>query len=146
MVYSMILSEETRRFADDHRVARLATADSAGEPHVIPFCYALLGDCIYFVVDEKPKRTHAGLKRLENIRSNPRVALVIDDYEDDWTQLAYLLVHGQAAIVDDEAEFERALQQLRARYPQYAQMSLDFAHNPMVRITPERIRFWRAAG
>lgn len=142
----MILPEEARRFVDSHRVARLATVDSEGEPHVIPLCYALLGDSIYFVIDEKPKRTHLGLKRLRNIRTNPRVALVIDDYAEDWTQLAYLLVRGLAAVVDDPAEFERALQQLRTRYPQYAAMSLGFERNPMVRIAVERIRFWRAAG
>jgi PPOX class probable F420-dependent enzyme len=140
----MIISEEARRFADNHRVAHLATANREGIPHVIPLCYALIGDCIYFVVDEKPKRTHLGLKRLQNIRANPQVALVIDDYADDWTQLAYLLVHGLAAILDDPAEFERALQHLRARYPQYIGMSLGFEHNPMVRITIERMQLWRA--
>lgn len=139
-----ILTEEARRFAGNHRVAHLATVSGEGEPHVIPICFAQCDDCIYFVVDEKPKRTYLDLKRLQNIRANPHVALVIDEYKDDWTQLAYLLVHAQAALVDDRAEFELALQQLRARYPQYAEMSIDFEHNPMVRITAERMRLWRA--
>jgi PPOX class probable F420-dependent enzyme len=140
----MVLTEEARRYADNHRVAHLATASSAADPHVIPFCYARIDDCIYFVIDEKPKQTQLGLKRLQNIRANSQVALVIDDYDDDWTQLAYLLVHGQAVIVDEQAEFERALSKLRARYPQYAPMSLGFDRNPMVRITAERTRLWRA--
>jgi PPOX class probable F420-dependent enzyme len=140
----MVLTDESRRFLSDHRVARLATASGDGQPHVIPLCYALLDDLIYFVVDEKPKRTHQGLRRLQNIRCNPQVALVVDDYDDDWTQLAYLLVQGQAAIVDDADEFERALNKLRARYSQYSSMPLDFERNPMVSIRPASIRLWRA--
>ena len=138
----MILTEAARHFADSHRVARLATASSDGQPHVVPLCYARLGDCIYFVIDEKPKQTHLQLKRLQNIRANPKVALVIDDYADDWTQLAYLLMRGQAVILDDVAEFEQALQLLRARYPQYVEMPLGFESNQMVRITVECMRLW----
>jgi PPOX class probable F420-dependent enzyme len=139
-----MLSEEARLFMAGHRVARLATTASDGAPHLIPLCYALVGDAIYFVIDEKPKRTHHGLARLRNIRANPRVAFLVDDYSDDWSRLAYLLVHGLAAVVDEPVEFSRALQELRDRYPQYALMSLGFGHNPMVRITPERVHIWRA--
>ena len=139
------LSDDARRYLEQHRVARLATASGDGQPHVIPFCYALLGNSIYFVIDEKPKRTLLGLKRLENIRANPQVALVVDDYSDDWAQLSYLLVRGRAVIVDDRSEYELALQQLRIRYPPYEAMSLTFDTNPMVRITPERVKLWRSA-
>ena len=102
-----MLSDDERAFADRHRVAHLATADAAGAPHVIPICYALVGDAFYFVVDEKPKRTRTGLKRLRNIAANPQVALVIDDYDEDWTRLAYLLVHGRAAVVDERQNTPR---------------------------------------
>ena len=94
----MILPDDIRRYIDDHRVARLATADRDGQPHVVPFCYALLDDDLYFVIDDKPKRTHRQLRRLQNIHDNPRVAVVIDDYADDWTQLAYLMLRGAAAL------------------------------------------------
>ena len=140
-----VLSSAARWFADNHHVARLATASSVGEPHVIPFCYARLGDNLYFVVDEKPKASHTGLKRLRNIRENPKVSVVIDDYDDDWTQLAYLLMHGQAIDVDDEAEFDLALRQLRVRYPQYLEMPLAFKTNPMVRIEVTRMHQWQSA-
>ncbi len=140
----MALSEEARLFADRHRVARLATASAAGEPHVIPLCYAIAGDTLYFVIDEKPKQTHRGLKRLRNIDANPRVALVVDDYADDWTQLAYLMIEGRAGLVADEAEFDQALMLLRQRYPQYVGMPMRFETNPMVRISIERFRLWRA--
>jgi len=140
----MPLSPIDRAFVERHRVARLATADASGGPHVIPICYALVDDCVYFVVDEKPKRTRVGLKRLRNIAANPRVALVIDDYDDDWTRLAYLLVQGTAAPVGERAEYDRVLAVLRARYPQYRAMALDVATHPMIRVTPERLHRWHA--
>src|ERR1700752_1941715 len=99
----LYISEPVQRFIHSHVVARLATADATGQPHVIPFCYAFDGDAVYFIVDEKPKgQTGRPLKRIRNILANPQVALVIDDYADDWTQLAYVLITGQAAIVEQE--------------------------------------------
>jgi PPOX class probable F420-dependent enzyme len=134
-----------RAFIDRHRVARLATSDLHGAPHVIPIVYASLDDAVYFVVDDKPKRTRTGLKRLRNIEHNPRVALLIDDYDEDWTQLAYLLIHGRAAIVSNPLEYARVLGALRARYPQYRSMGLAVDSHPMVRITRERTHLWRSA-
>jgi len=141
-----ILSNEERSFAARHRVAHLATAGATGAPHVIPLCYALLGDVFYFVIDEKPKRSRSGLKRLRNITVNPQVALLIDDYDEDWMRLAYLLVHGLATRVVERSEYEQALDALRQRYPQYRSMPLAFATHPMVRITPSRTHGWRASG
>ncbi len=140
----MLLSADARAFAERHRVAHLATADAGGRPHVIPICYALL-EVFYFVVDEKPKRTRTGLQRLRNIAVNPWVALIIDDYDDDWERLAYLLVRGSAALVTEAAEYARALAALRRRYPQYRAMPLARETHPLVRITPARCHLWRAA-
>lgn len=140
---SVEISEPVRRFILSHAVARLATADKNGQPHVIPFCYAFDGERFYFVVDEKPKRqTGKPLKRIRNMLENPQVALVIDDYSDDWTQLAYVLVSGSPQVVDDEAEYATALALLRDRYPQYRTMLLSFARNTMVRISPNKILAW----
>src|SRR5215831_10214981 len=137
------ISAPIQRFILAHAVARLATSGRDGQPHVIPFCYAFDGGRFYFVVDEKPKR-HTGkpLKRVRNILENPQVALVVDDYVDDWTQLAYVLVNGTAAVVEDESEYSRALALLRERYPQYRLMDLTFSRNPMVRILPTKIHAW----
>lgn len=141
----MLLSDADRDFAHRHRVAHLATADLAGAPHVIPICYALVAGHFYFVIDEKPKRTRTGLKRLRNISANPQVALVIDDYDDDWTQLAYLLVQGCAARVEAADEYTTVLDVLHRRYPPYRAMPLAIATHPMIRITPQRCHMWRAA-
>jgi PPOX class probable F420-dependent enzyme len=132
-----------QRFIQSHRVARLATAGKDGQPHVIPFCYAFDGSCVYFVVDEKPKRqTGKPLKRIRNMLENPQVALVIDDYTEDWSQLAYVLVSGRASIVEAEDEYHQVLDLLRKRYPQYRSMTLTFPQNAMVRITPSKIHAW----
>jgi PPOX class probable F420-dependent enzyme len=141
------IAESVQRFILSHDVARLATAGKDGQPHVIPFCYAFDGQHFYFVVDQKPKRqTGKPLKRIRNILENPQVALVIDDYTDDWTQLAYVLVSGTATLVEDEAEYTQVLALLRDRYPQYRQMELTFVHNPMVRITPTTVHVWGRVG
>ena len=133
-----------RALVDGQRVAHLATADLHGTPHVIPIVYACVGDAVYFIVDDKPKRTHTELKRLRNIDQNSRVALVIDAYDEDWTSLAYLLIHGRAAVVVDRAEYARVLSALLERYPQYRSMALAFGSHPMVRIDRERTHLWQA--
>ena len=140
----MTFSDADRAFAEGHRVAHFATADASGAPHVIPICYALVADCFYFVVDDKPKRTRTALKRLRNIAVNPQVALVIDDYDEDWTRLEYLLVRGRAAVVDDQGEYTTALAALRQRYPQYRTMALAPDTHPMIRIAPEHRHLWYA--
>ena len=127
-------------------MARLATADRSGAPHVVPLCYAVEGDHLYFVIDAKPKaRAGTGLKRMRNLTENPAVALVVDDWDEDWTRLAYLLVRGRAAVVANPGERAQALALLRARYPQYRSMTLEGAAHPVVRITVERAHLWRAA-
>jgi PPOX class probable F420-dependent enzyme len=123
----------------------LATADRAARPHLVPLCYAVVADRVYFVVDEKPKTAGRTLKRLRNIADNPAVALLVDVWDEDWSRLEYLLVEGRAVTVDDEAEYSRALARLRQRYPQYLSMQLERGRNVMVRIAPERVHRWRAS-
>src|SRR5882724_8189110 len=92
---------EAPRFLEDHRVGHLATAGADGDPHVVPVCYALDDAALFFVADEKPKRGPArALRRLRNIRENPRAAVVVDDYDEDWTRLAWVLVRGPARIAE----------------------------------------------
>ena len=144
---SSLISDSVEQFINAHLVARLATAGNDKEPHLIPFCYAYDGVHFYFVVDQKPKRqTGKPLKRIQNMLENPQVALVIDDYSDDWSQLAYVMVRGTSALVEDEAEYDRSLALLRERYPQYREMELIFGHNSMVRITPKKVNAWGKVG
>ena len=141
-----VLDAQARAFLERHRIAHLATADAAGTPHVVPLCYALDDRGLYFVIDAKPKRrSGAALKRMRNIAANPAVALVVDDYDEDWSALAFVLIRGRARLVDDPAERARALALLRERYPQYRDMLLEGPAHPVVRITPEHVHRWRAS-
>src|SRR5215213_8113366 len=73
-------------FLQAQRVGRLATATSDAAPHVIPVCYACDGTSLYIALDAKPKRVAPErLRRIRNILENPRVALLIDRYSDDWS-------------------------------------------------------------
>lgn len=142
----MELSDAARAYLDAHAVGHLATADADATPHVIPLCYARIGDVLYFVADDKPKRRGPrALKRLANIRQNPHVALVVDDYDPDWRRLAYLLIHLDAAVVEDDAEYANGLSALRQRYAQYRSMPLQRESHPMVRMTPRRWHLWKSA-
>lgn len=128
------------------RVARLATLDHEGRPHVVPICFACHGNVFYTAVDAKPKRAPpARLARLRNIRISPHVSLLVDEYDEDWTRLWYVLIRGNARLVPSSAKDERtlALRRLKAKYPQYARGMLP-ADAPIIRITPQRITSWSA--
>jgi coenzyme F420-0:L-glutamate ligase/coenzyme F420-1:gamma-L-glutamate ligase len=132
-----------REFIAGARVARLATADASGAPHNVPLCYWFDGERIYFAIDEKPKRaTGMRLKRMRNIVENPRVAIVIDHYEEDWAQLAYVMIRGAARVVEDPEEYITALRHLREKYLQYRGMTFTPEHNPIVKIEPHSVHAW----
>lgn len=138
----MSLTQVQSAFLEQQRVAHLATVGAGAAPHVVPIVYAVVDQTICFVVDDKPKRTRTGLKRLRNIAANPRVAVVVDRYDEDWTRLAYLLIHGRAQLVESSSEFAVVLAELRRRYAAYRAMALDISTHPMVRIAIERIHEW----
>jgi PPOX class probable F420-dependent enzyme len=124
------------------RVARLATIDNQQSPHLVPICFALNANVFYSAIDRKPKRVAPKqLTRLMNIKKTPRVALLVDHYEEDWTLLWYVLVRGEAELVSSPEERERALQSLRTKYPQYRGEMLQ-EDAPVLRITPKRITAW----
>ena len=141
-----MLSGKERRFVESARVARLATADAGGVPHVVPVCYALIGDSFYVTIDEKPKRPDTrgtrGMKRLRNIMENPDVAAVVDRYDDDWSRLAWVMLRGRAEILDRGDEHDRAQAVLRERYPQYRAMRLEPL--PVIALRIARVNAWGA--
>jgi PPOX class probable F420-dependent enzyme len=120
------------------RVARLATLGTDGRPHVVPICFALDGDTLYTAVDAKPKSTRA-LRRLANIESDPRVEIVIDHYDEDWSKLWWVRLSGRARVIDHDA---RGLELLQAKYPQYRD---DPPAGPFVVVAIEARTAWQAA-
>jgi PPOX class probable F420-dependent enzyme len=100
------------------RVARLATTDPDGRPHLVPIVFVLDGDTLYSAVDRKPKRSQT-LRRIENARERPDVTILVDHYDEDWTLLWWIRLRGRARVLDGGDERERALELLAQKYPQY---------------------------
>lgn len=135
-----MLSDRERRFVESRRVGHLATADAGGAPHVVPVCFALIGDALYVTIDEKPKRRDRPLKRIRNILDNPNAAFVTDRYDENWTRLGWVMLRGTAEILDVGDEHDRVQEQLRARYPQYRAMNL--AGLPVIALRIARTASW----
>jgi PPOX class probable F420-dependent enzyme len=133
-------SHEMRQRAGAARVARLATAGADGAPHIVPFAFALWGETLFSAVDHKPK-SGARLKRLENIEHEPRVAVLVDEYDDDWERLWWVRLDGRARIVASQTERARATALLVAKYEQYAEHPLD---GEMFAVDVERWSGWSA--
>lgn len=131
-------------FLSGHRVARLATTDGTGQPHLVPIVFAFDGRRLFTLVDEKPKRVNARqLRRVLDIQVHSRVAVLVDDYSDDWDRLAWLQIRGEASILEAGSLYDAGLALLREKYPQYREMRLE--GRPLIRIEPKQARSWRAS-
>jgi PPOX class probable F420-dependent enzyme len=139
-----MLTDRQRAFLAGQRVARLATADAAGRPHVVPICYVLIRDEVYFTIDEKPKKKPTALKRLANLRANPFAALVVDRWDEDWSRLGWVMVQGPAAILHAGPEHDLAQAALRERYPQLAAMRIEPL--PVVAVRIDHVSSWGCLG
>ena len=115
---------------------------SGGTPHVVPFTFAVEGDLVYTAVDAKPKST-TNLKRLSNIRDNPRVAVLADHYEDDWSALWWVRADGRASVVSEAEAMARPFRLLAERYPQYVASP---PAGPVIVIQVDRWTGWSASG
>ena len=130
-------------FLNRTRVGRLATGDAAGQPHVIPIVFATDGRRLYTPLDEKPKRVEPSqLKRVRNLLENPKVAFVVDDYDEDWTQLAWMLVKGTGKIAEKGEAHATGVRLLEEKYAQYKRMPLK--DRPLIVITPSHVTSWKA--
>jgi PPOX class probable F420-dependent enzyme len=121
-------------------VARLATTDPDGRPHLVPIVFALDGDTLYSAVDRKPKRS-SKLQRIENARARPDVTVLVDHYEDDWGCLWWIRLRGRARVLDDGEEREHALALLRDKYSQYRTEPPD---GPVLAVDVTEVSEWRA--
>jgi PPOX class probable F420-dependent enzyme len=145
-----VLSAEGRDFLGSARQAVLATIAADGRPRLVPICFALdaARPILYTPIDEKPKREGdpLALARVRDISADPRVSVLVDRWDEDWTRLAWLRAHGRAVVLDpatDADEHRAAVAALRAKYAQYATHRLET--RPLIRVTLERVTTWSAA-
>lgn len=138
----MTWSDTEREYLETARVGRLATVDEEGRPHAVPVCFAVAGGAVVTPVDEKPKDASAtDLRRVRNVRADPRVTLVVDHYTEDWAELGWVQVRGTASVVEpDGSGHRRAVTALRDAYDQYADHALG--NRPVIRIEPGHVVSW----
>jgi len=117
------------------RVGRFATS----APRIVPVTFAVVGSAIVHAVDHKPKATRA-LARVEDIRRDPRASLLVDHYDEDWSQLWWVRADGTARVLD-ATEATEAIDALVHKYPQYAERRPD---GPVVVLDVQRISGWEA--
>jgi PPOX class probable F420-dependent enzyme len=134
-----------KEFIKRARVARLATANSKSKPHLVPVVFVFDGNHFFIPIDEKRKKTvkPEKLKRVKNINENPNVALLIDEYSEDWTKLAFVMIQGKASIAgktQGNMQLQEAYKKLTAKYPQYQKIGLG---KVCIVIKPEKVTTWR---
>lgn len=127
---------ELRRRVAEARVATLATTDAIGRPHLVPMCFALEGEMLYSAIDQKPK-TSIRLRRLDNIRARPDVAVLVDHYDEDWSRLWWVRLRGRARVIEAGPERVQALSLVGEKYAQYR------ASPPMGAVVAMKIEEWR---
>lgn len=130
----------TRRLTEA-RSATLGTVDQTGRPHLVPIVFAYRNGRLYTAVDRKPKST-SRLKRLRNIEANSGVSVLVDHYEDDWTQLWWIRVDGTARVISSGPAFREAIALLSGKYQPYGAQPPP---GPVIEVRVETIRAWSAA-
>lgn len=136
------LSAAARELLAAARVAHLATSDQYARPHAVPIVFVWHDGILYTPLDRKPKRDddwHA-LRRVRNIETNGRAAIVVDRYDEDWSRLLWVLLEGVATILESGEERDAAATLLREKYRQYETLSLE--GRPIVRVEIERATDW----
>jgi PPOX class probable F420-dependent enzyme len=125
---------------ESERVGRLGLLDLDGGPRVLPVTFAVAEGWIWSAIDQKPKRAGEPA-RMRFLRRDPRAALTVDRYSDDWDELAWVQVLGSVSIlgVDEGAV---GLEALSAKYEQYRE---EAPPGPLLALEPERYLWWRAA-
>ncbi len=122
----------------------MATVRLDGTPHIVPITFATSNETLVTAVDAKPKRT-TKLQRLQNLRANPTVSIIVDHYADDWSALWWIRIDGLAEVVDGDLAPSgarvrtAATEALVAKYPQYQVTPPD---GPVIIVQPKRWTMW----
>ncbi len=121
----------------DQHVGRIATASKTGVPHVVPVCFVYDGKAIYIP-------TYYGTGKMKNLRQNPHVAFVVDEYNDDWMKIKGVLIPGEAEILDSGEEYQYAKKLIYEKYPQYNEFPIPMEEKkvPVIKIHVDKIIEW----
>jgi len=121
------------------RVCRVATADEAGMPHLVPVCHVVAGGKIYFASGNDGRK-------VLNLKANPRVALTVDLYSEAWAHLKGVMVQGTATLIEKGPRFRKTRALLYRKYPQYPdEAALDESDSVIVEVTPTHVFSWGVA-
>lgn len=130
------LSKRVAKLFGGERVCRVATVGEAGTPHLVPVCHAVVGDRVYFA-------SGADGRKVLNLEQNPRLAMTVDLYAEDWSQLKGVMVQGSAKLVRRGPAFTRARKRLYAKYPQYSrEAAISASDSVIVEVTPTHVFSW----
>ena len=130
--------EQCQSLAATARVGHLGTASAAGLPHIVPVTFVVAGQHVFVGIDEKPKSS-TDLKRLRNLRENPRAALLWDRYNEDWSKLWWVRADGVAEVLEDGIAWADAWAALNDKYPQYSRRAHE---GPVISVTVGRWTGW----
>jgi PPOX class probable F420-dependent enzyme len=137
------VSTTLEQFIERARVARLATIDSEFKPHLVPVVFVFDGNHFFIPIDEKRKTVEPDkLKRIRNIQHNPSIALLIDQYDEDWTKLTFVMIEGEASIAnksEGNLQVKQAYQKLVTKYIQYQKVRVG---EMCIIITPKKLTSW----
>src|ERR687891_836217 len=140
---ALIIPQDVEEFIERARVARLATIDSEFKPHLLPVVFVFDGNHFFIPLDEKRKTAKPEkLKRVRNIQDNPNVALLIDQYDEDWTKLAFVMIQGKASVAskrEGNIQVREAYKKLMTKYIQYQKVGIG---EMCIIITPKTVASW----
>jgi PPOX class probable F420-dependent enzyme len=139
----MNIPSAVEEFIERVRVARLATIDSEFKPHVVPVVFVFDGKHFFIPIDQKRKTAKPEkLKRIKNVQDNPNAALLIDNYSEDWTRLAFVMIQGKASIAsktEGNLQVQEAYKKLMTKYLQYQNVGVG---EMCIIIAPEKLISW----
>lgn len=132
----MRLTKKVAKLIAYERLCRVATAGSEGQSHLVPVCHVLAGDKIYFASGDDGRK-------VKNLKANPQIAVTIDLYSDDWSQLRGVMVQGTARLIEGGPRFKQARSRLYAKYPQYSkEAAISPSDSVIVEVTPTHVFTW----
>jgi PPOX class probable F420-dependent enzyme len=132
----MRLKKSVAQLVEWQRVCRVATVDTRRTPHLVPVCHVLTDGKLYFASEKNARK-------VRNLRATPTVAVTVDLYSDDWSQLKGVMIQGRAAVIEKGPRFRKYRKLLYSKYPQYPdKAALEEGESIIVEVTPTSVFSW----